>query len=108
MNYVEFNVSGKEYKLRLSVRSVVALEKALGKNPIYIFMNKENNNIPTIEEMVMVLAHALKAYHPELTMDDAYDLFDKWIDEEHIMGDFVQVLTELYILSGLFKKQEKN
>ena len=30
MMYVDFNAGGKDYKLRLATRNVVALEKAIG------------------------------------------------------------------------------
>ena len=37
MMYVDFTAGNKEYKLRLTTRDVVALEKQLGCNPLMIF-----------------------------------------------------------------------
>ena len=37
MNYVEFQVKEKTYKLRLSTRNTISLEKSLGCNPVAIF-----------------------------------------------------------------------
>lgn len=107
MEYYELKTSKNEYKLRLNVRAVVALEKDLGKNPLYVFTNK----IPEIEDMVKILYHSLKHYQPETTMDDAYNIFDEWVEDNHIIGEFSGVCVDLYTQSGLFKPQgteEKN
>ena len=37
MNYVEFHAGDKDYRLKLSTRSTVSLEKQLGCNPVAIF-----------------------------------------------------------------------
>lgn len=107
MMYVEFPVGGKEYKLRLNTRAIITLEKKLGKNPIFIYMNKENRNAPTVEEMLSVLEIALKEYHADV---DAYDVFDAWLAEGHVVGEFSNVIVELYKNCGLFKneQEEKN
>ena len=39
MVYVDFRAGNKDYKLRLNTRNTVALEKALGCNPLAIFGN---------------------------------------------------------------------
>ena len=39
MNYVDFEVGEQTYKLRLTTQNVIAMEKALGCNPIQIIYN---------------------------------------------------------------------
>lgn len=107
MMYVDFAAGGKEYKLRLNTRGVVLLEKELGCNPVLLFVGKNNQSrVPTVEEMMIIFNHTLKAYQPNLTIDDAYDIFDKWIEEGHIITEFVAIIVEVYRQSGLFKKEE--
>lgn len=53
MMYYDFEAGNKAYKLRLNTRNIVALEKALGTNPIGIF--GAGDRIPTITEMVNIL-----------------------------------------------------
>lgn len=111
MNFYTFIVNNKEYKLRLNTRNIVALEKDLGKNPLYIFVDVETQQPinPTTEENVLILYHSLKALQPEITLDEAYDIFDGWLEEGNIIGDFSVVIVELYKNSGIFKKpKEKN
>ena len=50
MMYYEFEVGNKVYKLRLTTRNVVSLEKQLGCNPLGIFGNGET--LPTVSQMV--------------------------------------------------------
>ena len=53
MMYVDFHAGDKDYKLRLSTRNTVMLEKQLGCNPLAIFGN--GTTIPTVTQMVQIL-----------------------------------------------------
>ena len=108
MMYVDFNAGGKDYKLRLATRNIVALEKAIGCNPLSIFGN--GNEIPSITTMVNVLWFSLQNFHHGISLTDAYDIFDEYL-EEHGMTDFIAVIVDIYKVSGLIKddsKEEKN
>ena len=100
MMYVDFTAGNKEYKLRLTTRDVVALEKQLGCNPLMIFGN--GDKVPTITTMVQILNAALQPMNHGITLDDAYGIFDKYLD------DFINVIVEIYKVSGLIKNSEEN
>jgi hypothetical protein len=51
MLYYDFIVGEETYKLRLSTRSIMALEKKIGMNPLMIF-GLNGDNIPTVSTMV--------------------------------------------------------
>ena len=104
MMYVDFNAGGKDYKLRLATRNIVALEKAIGCNPLSIFGN--GNEIPSITTMVNVLWFSLQKFHHGITLTDAYDIFDEYL-EEHGMTDFISVIVDIYKVSGLIKDDSK-
>jgi hypothetical protein len=99
MIYVDFSAGNKDYKLRLNTRSVVALEKQLGCNPLAIFGN--GDTIPTITVMVAILHASLQQFNHGITLNDAYDIFDAWLDEGHSTVDFVNVILEIYKTSGI-------
>jgi hypothetical protein len=109
--YTDFNAGNKDYKLKLSVGSIVALEKRLGKNPVAIFGFDENNPvIPTVTDMIAILwASAQDAQHG-ISYSDAQDIFQAWLDDGHIPTDFIKVITDIYKASGIFKRDntEKN
>ena len=107
MMYVDFSAGNKDYKLRLNTRNVVALEKTLGCNPLGIFGNGET--LPTITVMAGVLHASLQHFHHGITLNDAYDIFDAYLDE-HSLTDFVKVIIDIYRVSGLIPEEtnEKN
>lgn len=106
MMYVDFTAGNRDYKLRLTTRGVVALEKQLGCNPLMIFGN--GDKVPTITTMVQVLNAALQPMNHGITLDDAYDIFDEYLNDGHIVTDFIAVIVEIYKVSGLIKNSGEN
>ena len=104
MNYINFEVGNEVYKLRLNVRNVVLLEKQIGCNPLSIFGNGET--VPTITTMVAVLHASLQAYNHGITLNDAYDIFDKYLEDGHSSVDFLPVIMDIYRASGIIPKEE--
>ena len=105
MNYIDFEVGAKAYRLRLNTRSIVLLEKQLGCNPLSIFGNGET--VPTITTMVAVLHASLQQYNHGITLNDAYDIFDEYLAEGHSSVDFLPVILDIYRASGIIPKDNK-
>ena len=109
MNYIEFETNKSVYKLRLNTRNVITLEKLLGGNPLKVFTEIKDDTPPTVETMVNILYCALLAYNKDITIDKAYDIFDDWLDNGHIVAEFIPIIIELYRTGGLIQKNnEKN
>lgn len=106
MMYVDFTAGNKDYRLRLSTRNTIMLEKQLGCNPLAIF--GDGDTIPTITQMVNILYASLIQYNHGITLNDAYDIFDAYLADGHAATDFLQVIIDIYKTSGLIKKEEAN
>ena len=110
MMYIDFSAGNKDYKLRLTTRGIVALEKQIGCNPLRIFGNGET--IPTITTMVQILHASLQALQHGITLDDAYTIFDSYLEDGHAMTDFIPVIMDIYKVSGIIRngkeEAEKN
>lgn len=108
MMYYDFSAGNKEYKLRLNTRNIVGLEKKLGCNPLAIF--GKGDTIPTVTVMVSVLHASLQQYHHGISIDDAYDIFDAYITDGNSTTDFINVIVEVYKVSGIINENviEKN
>ena len=104
MLYIDFNAGNKDYKLRLNTRNVVMLEKQLGCNPLAIFGN--GDTLPTVTQMVNVLYCALLQYQHGINLNDAYDIFDNYLEDGHSATDFIQVMLDIYKVSGLIKNED--
>lgn len=99
MMHIDFQAGNKEYKLRLTTKSIVLLERQIGCNPLSIFGN--GDTIPTITTMVAILHASLQQYQHNITLDKAYDIFDNWLDEGHATTDFINIILDIYKASGI-------
>lgn len=106
MMYVDFSANNRDYKLRLNTRTVIGLEKQLGCNPLSIFGN--GDQIPTVTTMVQILYAALQPLEHGITLDRAYEIFDEYLADGHVMTDFLPVIVDIFKTSGLIKNEEKN
>lgn len=104
MMYTEFTADNKEYKLRLNTRSIIALEKQLGCNPLSIF--GDGDKIPTITTMVSILHAALQQYEHGISLNDAANIFDAYLADGNTITDFIPVIIDLYKVSGLIANGE--
>lgn len=102
MMYVDFTAGNKDYKLRLSIRATVALERQLGVNPLMIFGN--GDTVPTITVMVQILHAALQQYNHGISLDDAYGIFEAWLNDGNIITDFLPIIIDIYKVSGIIKQ----
>lgn len=106
MNYIEFTVGNKVYKLRMNIRATMSLEKQLGCNPLAIFGN--GDTIPTITAMIQILHASLQQYQHNLTLNDATAIFEEWLEDGNTPVDFISIIIEIYKVSGIIKIDEKN
>ena len=105
MLFYELPVGEKTYKLRLNTRNIVTLEKLLGTNPLGVF--GAGDRIPTITEMVHILHASLQQYEHSITLEDAYNIFDEYIEQGNTSTDFIAVIVEVYKVSGIIKANNK-
>lgn len=111
--YTELTIGNETYKLRLTTRNSIALERALGYNPITMFMNMESGAMPKMGDMLIILHSMLQSLHHGISIDKTYDLFDDYVAEGHNLFDLVPVFIEVFQNSGYMSKgnveeEEKN
>lgn len=102
--YIELTIGGEVYKLRLTTRASIALEKALGYNPISMLMDIDNGKMPKMNDVLIMLQAMLQTYHHGYSMEKVYELFDKYIDDGKSMFDLIPVFVEVFQQSGYISK----
>lgn len=107
MLYTTVTIDNKEYKCRLTTKSLVDLEKKLNGNPLSIFLNITNNELPKLADLLLVFHASLQSYNHGVSLDEVYNIYDKYIDEGHTFMDFIPVIMEIYKVSGLFQEEAK-
>lgn len=106
MMYYELETGNKVYKLRLNTRNIIELEKKIGGNPLSIFGTGER--IPTVTEMITILHCSLQQYEHGITLNEAYEIFDSWISEGNAAVEFLNIIVEVYKVSGIINNNQKN
>lgn len=117
MNSVDFIVGDKSYRLSLTTRGIVQLERRLGYNPIMMFVNnvsskadEDDVRIPALSELATVIHLAMQRFNHGITVENIYDIIDDYIAEGHTTIDLVPVVVELFKNCGIMPKDdnEKN
>lgn len=110
--YTTITIDGTDYKARLNAKACVDLEKKLGTNPLNVFAKiAEDGSIPDLSVLISIFQASLSAYNHGITIDKAYELYDKFVDDGNTMMDLVPILMDVFKVSGFFKvedEEEKN
>lgn len=102
--FSELIIGGETYKLRLTTRTSISLEKALGYNPLSMFMSMDEGHMPKMGDMLIILHSMLQAMHHGISLDKTYDLFDTYVADGHNLFDLVPVFLEVFQNSGYMAK----
>ncbi|OMF54820.1 hypothetical protein BK138_16090 [Paenibacillus rhizosphaerae] len=104
MLYATLTVGSQEYKLRLSAKVAVDVERKLGgKSLLSLFGEGNLNDLPGVEPLIAVLHGSLQAYEHGITLDKAYEIYDQYIEDGGSYVGLIQVLIEVLKVSGFFK-----
>ncbi|OUM86650.1 MAG: hypothetical protein BAA01_11620 [Bacillus thermozeamaize] len=103
MLYTTFTVGEKEYKLRLPAKIAVDVERKIGKSLLAVFGEGKMSDLPSIETIVTVLHGSLQTYQHGITMDDAFEIYDRYIENGGSYAGMIQVLVEVLKVSGFFR-----
>ena len=104
--YTEFKAGNRTYKLRLTTHGIVSLEKALGCNPLQIFMGIDEDILPKVSDMMLVLHQMLQPYEHGLKMEDVYEIYDAFIEDGNTIWDLVPIIIEVFQDAGFLPKEE--
>lgn len=97
------------YKLRLTLIDVVQLERLLGESPLNILYKATQGYDFNLEGLIMILYTALLSDgDKKYSIDDAYDIFDDYIENVGDVGSFFLVLLKLFEDMGFINQNEED
>ena len=100
MKFFEVELNGETIKLRLTSSDSVEIEKKTGKSILDLI---DEYSITTI---VMFLKYLKRSELPQFSDKDAYELYDKFIDNDYTMEKILfDVIYEALCVSGFFKRE---
>ena len=101
MKYFEVELNGEVIKLRLTSSDSVEIEKKTGKSILDLI---DEYSMTTV---VMFLKYLRRSEIPQFSEKDAYELYDKFIDNDYTMEQILfDVIYEALCVSGFFKKEK--
>ena len=102
-------IGDTEYKCKINTNGLVSLERRLKGNPLNIFMTigDESFTLPKIEDLLIIFHESLTTYQHGISMEDVYDIFDKYIEDGKTIVDFINEIVEIFNVSGLLPKDKK-
>lgn len=108
MLFTTFKVGENEYQLRLTARNCVELERKLGENPLNIFMSAGEGKLPSLEKLLVALHASMTEYNHNISMDDIYDIYDKYCENGGNLMNLMTTLLEVFKTAGYFVDDTKN
>lgn len=103
MYFTELEIGNEVYKLRLNTRGIVALEKALGYNPLEMLLKIDAGEMPKLTDVIIVLHSMLQALQHGITIDKTYDIFDEYSASGKTMFDLIPVFIEVFQNCGFLQ-----
>jgi hypothetical protein len=108
MLYTIWNVGDKEYKLRLNAKNAVALEQRLGRHPLSCLMDLDDKTIfPKTGDIITIIHASLQAYEHGISLEDVYDIYDKYIEAGNGMEEIINLLRDIFKTAGFIPEQEE-
>lgn len=106
MLYRTLTIGGDDYKLRLTTKHIVELEKKLGGNPVNGLMNMRNGQLPSTTFVSTCLHACLQPLNKDMNMDKVYDLMDKAAEEGKGNIEILDAITDVFQDCGLIPKDD--
>ena len=99
-------VKDKDYNLRLNTRGCVNCEKRLGKNPLNVFMEAQDNKMPKITDLMVILHECLIPLNHKVSLDDVYDIYDEFCEGGGDIMQLIEVLVGVFEEAGFIPKED--
>lgn len=103
--FTELTINGETYKLRLTTRTSIQLEKALGFNPLDILVAMEDGKMPKLSDCLIILQYMLLDMNHGFNVDKTMDLYDSYIADGHTMIELIPVFIDVFKKSGYINEE---
>ena len=106
MKSTKLEFGGLELDLRLDVKSITRIEKALDESMITLMpLDEGKMKLPPTHKLLLVLQGANQK--PGITKQRIYEAFEKFLEEGKTTMDLFSIIAELLMESGFFGKVDQ-
>lgn len=106
MKHVLWKVGNEEYKLRLGVSDIIALERRMnGRNPMDMLMQIQQGRLPSTTAVLAVIHAAMQKFHHSTTIQDVQQIYGRYLQAGGTFTDLIPVVMEVFEDAGFFKSE---
>lgn len=102
--FTNLTVKGETYNLRLTTKTSIQLEKALGFNPLNLLYAMSEGQIPKLSDCLILLQYMLQSMNHGFNAEKTMELYDDYIEDGHNMLDLIPIFVEVFENSGYIAK----
>ena len=102
---VEFTVGTQIFKLQIKTKQAMILEKKLGQSPLEMLIKLEDGGLPSLTDMITIIAVGMLMYHPSMNENKVADLLDEYVEDGHSYMELLEVIIELMSKSGYINQE---
>jgi hypothetical protein len=70
-------------------------------------MSISGNELPSFEKLMILFHESLQKYQHNITMDDAYDLYDEYVAGGKTFADFMLEIVSIFKTSGVINEEKE-
>lgn len=104
INTKSIEFGGKTLLLRLDAKTIVNVEKRLGKSMLSLFITNGGMNFPTLGELLLVLQAANTT--SGVKEADMYELYDNYLGSGKSFMDLFEFVSDLLSDAGFLPKEK--
>ena len=97
----------KDYQLRLTTKGCVSIESRIGQNPLNVFMQANENTMPRMSDLMIILHECINSVNHGVKLDDVHDIYDSYCDNGGNFMSLIELLVEVFEDAGFIPKEEK-
>lgn len=99
-----WEVGGREYKLKLTTRTIEQVERKFGRNPLILI---SEDGMPPLSVMLTIIQAAMIKWEHGISYKKIQDLFDEWVEEGGSQVDFLnKIVMPTLKVSGFFTERQ--
>ena len=96
-----FSTGKNEYNCKLSTRYLISIEDKLGENPINALKVNDDEELPKLNPLLIILYYSMRSDKPTLKFEEIYDIYDEYCENGGNIFKLYGFIFELLRDSGL-------
>lgn len=104
--FTVLKVGEENYKLRLTIENLIALEKVIGKNPVTLLYQMSRGLYPSVTDIIYVLHYSLQALQHGIGFDNTVEIFERYLENGGSTDEILKIFMDVFRNAGLMPRKD--